>query len=678
MDSSTRSSPNLFDVYLRLRPSLNGNPDRFLDVEPPEPNEWPRYITIKPPVNDHRKRAVEKFAFTRVFEEDASQLDLFQGTGILSLLEGVLGAEGRPRDGLLATLGVTGSGKSHTILGTKSQRGLTQLALDVLFQSISHNLVHPTCINSVLSSIAVSDVSDAHMQTAALFLDSMYGDGQSTRGSCSRAQTPMPDASYLSVHMPSKQKLPRPSMMAQSPNVDGFQVPVDPAAEYVIVVSMYEVYNDKIYDLLVSSVSQAKRGFPKRPSVPFKSTEKSSARKVVAGLRKIVCSSLDEALQILETGLVERKVAGTGSNAVSSRSHGFFCVEVKKRNRIEKGRWEGQTLTIVDLAGSERARQANTAGATLVEAGKINESLMYLGQCMQMMQSGTSEGQKANIVPYRQCKLTEVLFSNSFPSAHIVAQQHHHHNHYYYQHRHPQKAIMVVAGDATGDFNATSQMLRYSALAREVTIPRIPSITSQILSGGHGNTTRPGTRDGPSGRDTPSAAYLEEMELKDAEIARLNDELDILTLQLDDQRARREDAETCWAASEERMAALEQEIRDECYEEMQNQIETERRRWKAALDAEADYNDERLDAKIDIMTREVEVYEDEDAKVTVTNDNSAETKLKEAEEENRRLLARIEMLERENMLKTPTKMIKKQRVLKAKKWEAENVGLESP
>lgn len=36
------------------------------------------------------------------------------------------------------------------------------------------------------------------------------------------------------------------------------------------------------------------------------------------------------------------------------------------------------------LLGSERARNAKTAGATLAEAGKINESLMYLGQCLQM------------------------------------------------------------------------------------------------------------------------------------------------------------------------------------------------------------------------------------------------------------------------------------------------------
>ena len=72
----------------------------------------PTHITIKPPNDDKRKRAVERFAFTRVFEEDAQQLELFKETGAVQLIEGVLGGNGSyGRDGMLATLGVTGSGK---------------------------------------------------------------------------------------------------------------------------------------------------------------------------------------------------------------------------------------------------------------------------------------------------------------------------------------------------------------------------------------------------------------------------------------------------------------------------------------------------------------------------------------------------------------------------------------
>jgi len=132
----------------------------------------------------------------------------------------------------------------------------------------------------------------------------------------------------------------------------------DPNAEYAVVVSMYEVYNDRIFDLLAgnSNANSTKAAIQKRRGLLFKSTEQSPDQKVVAGLRKVICSNLDEALLILETGLAERRVAGTGSNAVSSRSHGFFCVEVKKRHKgAVLGPWKSSTLTIVDLAGKQES-----------------------------------------------------------------------------------------------------------------------------------------------------------------------------------------------------------------------------------------------------------------------------------------------------------------------------------
>lgn len=55
------------------------------------------------------------------------------------------------------------------------------------------------------------------------------------------------------------------------------------------------------------------------------------------------------------------------------------------------------SLTNVINVGSERARNAKTAGATLAEAGKINESLMYLGQCLQM-QSDCHDGIKVSLL----------------------------------------------------------------------------------------------------------------------------------------------------------------------------------------------------------------------------------------------------------------------------------------
>lgn len=190
---------------------------------------------------------------------------------------------------------------------------------------------------------------------------------------------------------PKRKLSQRPSALPQFPDIGDLALPVEPNAEYTILISMYEVYNDRIFDLL--SVPSNQKDLRRRHLL-FKSTEASPDRKVVAGLRKVVCGSYEEALMVLETGLMERRVAGTGSNSVSSRSHGFFCIEVKRRPRGGlSNSWTGCQLTVVDLAGSERARNAKTAGATLAEAGKINESLMYLGQCLQM-QSDNNEGTK--------------------------------------------------------------------------------------------------------------------------------------------------------------------------------------------------------------------------------------------------------------------------------------------
>jgi hypothetical protein len=114
MDSvQSQKTTNLFQVFLRLRPSpLSGSqaPGRFLSVEKPETDAPPTHITLNPP-NDKR-RASEKFAFTQVFEEDATQLDVFHCTGVAPFIEGVIAPHGGyGTDALVATLGVTGSGK---------------------------------------------------------------------------------------------------------------------------------------------------------------------------------------------------------------------------------------------------------------------------------------------------------------------------------------------------------------------------------------------------------------------------------------------------------------------------------------------------------------------------------------------------------------------------------------
>ncbi|KAG9598948.1 P-loop containing nucleoside triphosphate hydrolase protein, partial [Aureobasidium melanogenum] len=691
MEAPTKpTTSSLFEVYLRLRPSFAPNAERFLDVDAADDKAAPTHITIHPPAHDQRRKAVETFKFTRVFEEEATQLDLFHGTGLGSMMQGVLGAEGREgRDGLFATLGVTGSGKSHTILGSRSQRGLTQLALDVLYQNLGDQLISTRRDQIALQSLFASDTSEAHMSAANQYLESIYGDAPSDARSHSRAQSraatplmvrqtspskqglsqaktqPPKDISFVSNPRPSsamapKRHMPRVSSMPQFPIIQDTNLDVDQTSEFAIVVSMYEVYNDRIFDLLAGSAAYqpSKTATAKRRHLLYKSTEHSPDRKVVAGLRKVVCENLDEALLVLETGLTERRVAGTGSNAVSSRSHGFFCVEVKKRLAgTATSNWSSSALTIVDLAGSERARAAKTAGSTLAEAGKINESLMYLGQCMQMQSDNADPTKASNIVPFRQCKLTELLFSNSFPSSSS--------SHQIRSPKPPQKGIMIVTADPLGDYNATSQILRYSALAREVTVPRIPSYTSTMVP-----LARPGTS--ASGRLTPSnpAASDAALESALAELALLRQDLELAQLRLEEETQRRKEAESSWLTAENRLESLELELRDEIWEEFESQLESERRRYHAAREAEQEHVDQHLDRKVEILTRglsEVQVREDSDAE--------GEEKIAELEEENARLREKVQAFEREKENQSP---VRKMRVLKPRKWEGKEefgVGL---
>ncbi|KAJ4053041.1 hypothetical protein NW756_007768 [Fusarium oxysporum] len=646
-----KASHNLFEVYLRLRPPpiRHGDGDRILDVEPTEDGSHPKHIILNPPTD--RRRAIEKFAFTQVFEEDATQLDVFHCTEIVSFVEGVLAPEGgEGTDAVVATLGVTGSGKTHTILGSKTQRGLTQLTIDVLFRSIGENILDPNAAFTAQDSLQAIDGAESSLTTASHFFDPPFRDSVASRAP-SRAGTPMLSDGLMSP--PPRRITVRPSALPQLPDVSNIDISCDPSAEYVVIISMYEVHNDRIYDLLTPAVKSGATKEVRRRPLLFKSTELSPDRKVVAGLRKVICSSYNEALTVVETGLQERRVTGTGSNSVSSRSHGFFVFEVKKRTRSRRpSLWEGNKFTIVDLAGSERAREAKTAGATLAEAGKINESLMYLGQCLQT-QSEAASSSKPNIVPFRQCKLTELLFSNSFPSSST--------SHPQTPRRNPQRGVMIVTADPRGDFNATSQILRYSALAREVTVPRVPSITTTILAqppqmaqNRSVSPTHPHPRPfmpagGGSYRNFSPPMSSDEratMEIAALEIARLSEEADQLREEVDRQNEARVAAEAHLLTMEDRMLDLEAAIREECAMEFEQRLALEMARWKNSMAIEQERTEEHWDRKVEVLERGLASDEDCDKENVLIED---------LEEEVDRLRRENGILKRELASRSPTK-----------------------
>lgn len=174
---------------------------------------------------------------------------------------------------------------------------------------------------------------------------------------------------------------------------------------------------------------------------------------------------------------------------------------------------------------------------------------------------------------------------------------------------------MIVTADPRGDFNATSQILRYSALAREVAVPRIPSITATILAQPPSTTStrtpspvqhhpRPFMPPGSGSYRNYSPMSSDErvtMEIAALEIARLSDELDQTRAELDEQMDARVAAEAHLLTMEDRMLDIEAEIRDDCAAQFETRLALEMARWKASMELEKERNDEHWDRKIEVL-----------------------------------------------------------------------------
>ncbi|XP_034417355.1 kinesin heavy chain-like [Cyclopterus lumpus] len=166
---------------------------------------------------------------------------------------------------------------------------------------------------------------------------------------------------------------------------------MDEDLEFHIKVSYFEIYLDKIRDLLdVSKTNLSVHEDKNR--VPF-----------VKGCTERFVSSPDEVMDVIDEGKANRHVAVTNMNEHSSRSHSIFQINIKQENMETELKLSGK-LYLVDLAGSEKVSKTGAEGAVLDEAKNINKSLSALGNVI----AALSEGTKTH-VPYRDSKMTRIL-----------------------------------------------------------------------------------------------------------------------------------------------------------------------------------------------------------------------------------------------------------------------------
>ena len=91
-------------------------------------------------------------------------------------------------------------------------------------------------------------------------------------------------------------------------------------------------------------------------------------------------------LKTMDSGSQNRKVAFTGMNERSSRSHSLFIVHIFQKN-LKKDSTKQSKLYFVDLAGSEKVSKTGVMGQQLEEAKNINKSLSSLGNVINALTS---------------------------------------------------------------------------------------------------------------------------------------------------------------------------------------------------------------------------------------------------------------------------------------------------
>ncbi|RZC52481.1 hypothetical protein C5167_020902 [Papaver somniferum] len=157
---------------------------------------------------------------------------------------------------------------------------------------------------------------------------------------------------------------------------------------YEIFVSMLEVYNERIRDLLVDESNQHPRKLEIKQSAV--------GTQEVPGLVEASVHNTVEVWELLQTGSRNRAVGSINCNELSSLSHCLFRVTVKGENLVNGQR----------TRSSERVGRTEVEGERLKESQFINKSLSALGDVISALASKTSH------IPCRNSKLTYSLQSS--------------------------------------------------------------------------------------------------------------------------------------------------------------------------------------------------------------------------------------------------------------------------
>lgn len=132
----------------------------------------------------------------------------------------------------------------------------------------------------------------------------------------------------------------------------------DKNKEYEVNVSMLEIYNERVQDLLIPISKRSKQG--------FKIREHKMLGIYVEGLSKHFVDTYESIEQKMQQGGKNRSIAATEMNASSSRAHTIISIQFRQMETLEgKKRQKLSVIHLVDLAGSEKVGKTGATGDRL-------------------------------------------------------------------------------------------------------------------------------------------------------------------------------------------------------------------------------------------------------------------------------------------------------------------------
>ncbi|XP_040024382.2 kinesin-like protein KIF23 isoform X5 [Gasterosteus aculeatus] len=414
-------------VYCRIRPLGAENEECCVEMISSSTIQLHAPDGLKANRNGEYKET--QYSFKKVFGINTTQMELF-GDVSKPLIEDLIHC----KNGLLFTYGVTGSGKTFTMTGSPGEGGLLPRCLDMLF-----NTIGPFQAKRFVFKPDEKNGMEIQGQVDAL-LERQKRDSQpSVPKTPSSRQRPDPEfADMISSEEACK-----------SDNVDE-------DCCYSVFVSYIEIYNNYIYDLLEDAPFDPIRSKPPQSKIL---REDQNHNMYVAGCTEVEVKSTEEAFEIFWKGQKKRRIANTELNRESSRSHSVFTVKLAQApldadgDHIlqDKNQVSVSQLCLVDLAGSERTSRTRAEGNRLREAGNINQSLMTLRTCMEVLRENQMCGTN-KMVPYRDSKVTH-LFKNYFDGEGKVR-------------------MIVCVNPKADDYEETMLVMRFAEMTQEVEVAR--------------------------------------------------------------------------------------------------------------------------------------------------------------------------------------------------------------